>query len=329
MNTPLDPIEAALRAAPHPRPEASLRAKLHANITLPPAPPRRAFTADDSSGWLARWWPALTAGGLAFAGLVWIGVEQSELEKLRLQLETPAAPGATETPDAPSPTAVHEPSSVPITDGVEELQRLQAAAGQLSNEVGSLEGLRAENAQLKAAALAAAGLDPQQVAELEQARERAMTITCVNNLKQLGLAARIWANDHSDTMPPDMNGLTNYLGQAKVLVCPADSARTAAANWGELASSNISYEHLAPSADLTDPERVLFRCPVHGTVTLVDGSVQQIAKDKPSPLTVRDGKTYFQAQPVPAVDPVLRERYGLAPEEGSSGTPTPTPAPPQ
>ena len=327
MNTSQDPIEGALRRAPRPRPPAALRHELHAGIDLTPPVRRRAFTADHSGGWLSRWWPALTAGGLAFAGLVWIGVQQPELDQLRQQADAPTAPAPDSPPTAPAPGENHQPSSVPIADGLEELQRLQNAAGQLSNEVASLEGLGAENARLKSAALAAAGLDPQQVAELEKARERAMTITCVNNLKQLGLAARLWANDHGDGMPPDLNGLTNYLGQPMVMFCPADSARTAAAHWGELGTSNISYEHLGPSASESDPERVLFRCPIHGTVTLVDGSVQQIAKDRPSPLTVRDGKTYFTPQPAPS----LRERYGLAPEDGTSDNPTatPTPAPPQ
>src|SRR3954463_8694946 len=38
---------------------------------------------------------------------------------------------------------------------------------------------------------------------LSRAKARAQTISCVSNMKQVGLAARLWSNDHKDVFPPD------------------------------------------------------------------------------------------------------------------------------
>jgi prepilin-type N-terminal cleavage/methylation domain-containing protein len=83
---------------------------------------------------------------------------------------------------------------------------------------------------------------------LARAKQKAQRISCVNNLKQLGTAYRIWANDNGDRYPANQTtalggwqdllsagtseGLytfTNYsimqneLGQsAKVVTCPSD-----------------------------------------------------------------------------------------------------------
>ncbi len=85
-------------------------------------------------------------------------------------------------------------------------------------------------------------------------------ISCVNNLKQVGLAFRIYANDNGDLYPtqvPDRLGgamdsvergditrvflvLSNELSVPKTVVCRADS-RIAATNWNAFAATNISY----------------------------------------------------------------------------------------
>src|ERR1700722_10323271 len=71
----------------------------------------------------------------------------------------------------------------------------------------------------------------------------AMRITCVNNLKEMSLAARIWEGDHQDHYPmtvSNTNGgameqaslgnvaavfevMSNELSTPKILVCPADT----------------------------------------------------------------------------------------------------------
>lgn len=92
-------------------------------------------------------------------------------------------------------------------------------------------------------------------------RFKAQRINCVSNLKQIGLAMKVWEGDNGDKFPmaycatndEEMklvaNGhafllfqtLSNSLGSPKVLLCPADEERTAARNLAALANTNISY----------------------------------------------------------------------------------------
>ena len=98
----------------------------------------------------------------------------------------------------------------------------------------------------------------------------------MNNLKQVALAARLWAADHNEKFPPDFITMSNELITPKILVCNGDSSRTKAADWSNFhPSQNVTYEFVAPGASATDPQAVIFRCPIHGNVAFGDGSVQQ------------------------------------------------------
>jgi len=85
-------------------------------------------------------------------------------------------------------------------------------------------------------------------------------IKCVNNLKQVGLAFRIWANDNNNLYPMKVAEaagsakeavergelfrvflvMTNELSVPKTVICPADQ-RSAATNWAALTNTNLSY----------------------------------------------------------------------------------------
>lgn len=89
---------------------------------------------------------------------------------------------------------------------------------------------------------------------------RTAQMQCVNNLKQVGLAFRIYANDHADLFPlqvaereggalesierADVSriflSMSNELSVPKTVICPADS-RVAAASWIAFGNTNISY----------------------------------------------------------------------------------------
>ncbi len=110
---------------------------------------------------------------------------------------------------------------------------------------------------------------------LARAKARAQRVNCVNNLKQCGLAFRIWAVDHGDRNPMAVPGtnhgtlewieggnayrhfqaLSNELNTPKILVCPAD-VRQAAANFGRLQNQNLSY-FVGLDADETQPQMLL------------------------------------------------------------------------
>jgi competence protein ComGC len=111
---------------------------------------------------------------------------------------------------------------------------------------------------------------------LSKAKQRAQTVSCVSNMKQVALAARMWSNNHNDTYPPDFLSMSNELNPA-FLVCPQDSSKTKVMNWADFNPAlNASYEFLTPGAKEADiVARPAFRCPIHGNVALGDGSVQQ------------------------------------------------------
>lgn len=96
--------------------------------------------------------------------------------------------------------------------------------------------------------------------QLQLNRAKAARISCVGNLKQVGLSFRIWANDHGDLYPmsPELDVptlrnevlagrmfsvfqlLSNELAVPKTISCPADN-RWAWVEWDALANTNISY----------------------------------------------------------------------------------------
>ena len=112
---------------------------------------------------------------------------------------------------------------------------------------------------------------------LAKAKARAQTVQCVSNMKQIGLAARIWSNDHKEVLPPDFISMQNELVTPKVLVCPGDKSKTAAASWSQFdPSANVSYEFLLPGSKEAEVlNETVFRCSIHGNIGLGDGSVQQ------------------------------------------------------
>jgi len=103
---------------------------------------------------------------------------------------------------------------------------------------------------------------------LARARAQASRAQCLSQLKQIGLAFHSYAHDHNDLLPmkvpiisggslefaqtnrsdPNFYGafyhfrvLSNYLADVRLLVCPMDRRATAATNFGELGTDNVSY----------------------------------------------------------------------------------------
>lgn len=114
---------------------------------------------------------------------------------------------------------------------------------------------------------------------LAKTNRRSSRVNCVNNLKQVGLAARMWSNDHKERFPWSVSTeeggtkefqnspevfrhfavLSNELASLKVLRCPDDINRVAAqSSFAEtpIINRNISY-FVAFDADETKPNRLL------------------------------------------------------------------------
>src|SRR5258706_5159621 len=70
---------------------------------------------------------------------------------------------------------------------------------------------------------------------LAKAKARAQRINCVSNLKQVGIAFRLYANDNDSRYPTETNTtigvwtnfyiLGNELSSPKVVICPSDGDR--------------------------------------------------------------------------------------------------------
>jgi len=125
---------------------------------------------------------------------------------------------------------------------------------------------------------------------LASAKRKAQRINCVNNLKQCGLAFRIWSVDNHDQYPMAafdfgtqelvaryFKTLSNELNTPKILICPADT-RVAALNFARLKNQNVSY-FIGLDADEAEPQRFLdgdrnivgAAAPENGMLKLVPG----------------------------------------------------------
>jgi hypothetical protein len=75
--------------------------------------------------------------------------------------------------------------------------------------------------------------------------------------------------------------MSNELNTPKILVCPGDSGKQAAADFAELQSWQVSYQiRTGPKVSDVNPEEILTYCPIHHHVGRTDGSVQMGTQSK-------------------------------------------------
>lgn len=138
---------------------------------------------------------------------------------------------------------------------------------------------------------------------LAKAKAKAQRIKCVNNLKNVGLAFRIFATDNSDQFPMALStnqggaaefstlagvlnnygiflSLSNELSTPKIVICPSDSGKTEATNWAgvgngsfvALKSKAFSY-FIGVSAQETFPQM-----PLSGDRNITNGTLRSLAQ---------------------------------------------------
>jgi competence protein ComGC len=117
------------------------------------------------------------------------------------------------------------------------------------------------------------------IPSLMRAKTRSELISCNNNLKQVGLAFRVWEGDNGDKFPmviSETNGgtmelvtgqnvfrhfqvMSNELSTPIVLICPAESdrMRVSGTNFNFISNFNISYFVGIDVTNDTNPQMIL------------------------------------------------------------------------
>jgi hypothetical protein len=275
-------IETCLRKAPRVPAPNGLRGRLVADIRLPQSVNDLAGPVDLKPLW-KRWLPALSFAVLFLGCLIGLAVQTSQILELRRQNEALAVDAArleqlrSENAELLRLRAASQGTAQSQRE-LDELTKLRAEAEPLRTRAGDLNRLRAENQRLKAeraAAAAAGGAAAPEEDPFAVMKTKAESTGCINNLKQIGLAGRMWANGHNtDILPTDWLLMKKELNTPKLLTCPSDPGRTAAVTWAEFDGSSVSYEFPSVEPSELEPNTVFTRCLIHGSVSLSDGSAQ-------------------------------------------------------
>jgi len=290
-------IENILFRAPRPVVPPDLLRKIQAEIALPAG--RSPGKTIEWQNPLRRWFPALAFGVLMLSCAIMAAVQANWSTNLKRQNEalraaTAALPQLREQHAALGQAQAQQDELVQLRKDNEEMHQLQTEAAQLRSLPGQIQRLQNENRRLSATpatntnAVTAATF-------FDEAQQQAERIQCVNNLKQLGLAVRIWAGDNGDKYPTSMGVMSNEISMVKVLVCPSDKSRLSSISpsWGDFQDDLSSYQFLAQPDDMTYPECITAKCPIHHNYLLADGSVQQINPEKYREVK-RDGRLYLE-----------------------------------
>lgn len=181
-------------------------------------------------------------------------------------------------------------SIVGVILGVISLNKISKSNGQLGGKGLAIAGICVSVAVIPIIAIPIlAGL---LLPALARAKSKAQTINCVNNLKQIGLSARIYANDHNDALPLAANWcdtLQPVLGSAKVLHCNADSSgqrstygyniRLSGKKDDEVNPRTVMFFEIDGGWNVSGGPELLQQQPRHRqtvNIAFADGSVQQV-----------------------------------------------------
>jgi len=131
---------------------------------------------------------------------------------------------------------------------------------------------------------------------LAKAKQRAQTIQCVNNVKQLALAARIYSGDHTDRFPPAAtwcDTLKPELGSDKVFQCPGGNQLERCSYAYNSRLDGLEVKNVNPNTvlffeteggwNVSGGPELMLKQSRHGrlfVVAFADGSVQQLSASR-------------------------------------------------
>lgn len=144
---------------------------------------------------------------------------------------------------------------------------------------------------------------------LGKAKAKSQRISAVNNLKQVGLAARIWSADNRDRMPSSFEDMKAELGTDKVTIDPNTGQR---------------FVWVGAGKDASDPSAILAYSPSDQngrTVLLADGSVQQVNGERFSEMLARDAANQRMRQVQQPAPPVALDAMAPGPPAAATALP--------
>lgn len=130
---------------------------------------------------------------------------------------------------------------------------------------------------------------------LAKAKERAMTINCINNIKQLGISMFMYADNHTNQLPSAAawsDSISNFVSSTNVFHCPADSHKGCSYAFNQkLAGQNLKdinpravmfFESTAGWNASGGPEIMVSTRHGHDgcNVVFADGSVRKVPKSQ-------------------------------------------------
>ncbi len=135
---------------------------------------------------------------------------------------------------------------------------------------------------------------------LRSKMKEAARVACLGNMVQIGESFNLWADAHAFRYPFHMSTneggtmelckrdsqgfdeqaafhfqvMSNLIVRPNVLICPGDRSSKPASNFQELKAINISYQvRSGNDVDARQTGDMLFRCPIHRSVFMCDGSL--------------------------------------------------------
>lgn len=180
--------------------------------------------------------------------------------------------------------------------GIVSLVRINRSQGRLGGHGIAIAGLCVSGFMLIFAIPMMAGLMLPAVAK---AKARAQTINCVSNLKQLALAARIYANNSGDKFPNASNwcdAIQSHAKSERIFHCPADrntlcsygyNAALSGQAEGKVHPATVMFFEIPGGWNVSGGPEQLIQKSRHFrivNVAFADGSVQQMTQERLSEL---------------------------------------------
>jgi hypothetical protein len=176
--------------------------------------------------------------------------------------------------------------------GLVSMGKIKKSGGQLEGKGLALAGTIVSAVFLLMLPLLAAMLLP----ALAKAKQRAQTIVCVNNMKQLALGVRIYSGDNKDQFPPAAtwcDAIQNTVDSEKPFKCPggdanqkchyAFNAKLAGMDVAKAAPDTVLLFETSGGWNVSGGPELMPNPSRHGRmfiVALADGSVQQINESR-------------------------------------------------